>query len=608
MLLLILWLEQTPYLRGFLNLLYEDMYQRRSDKTKTRFCFAPRLLIYFKLMTDIQEKIKKLLAGALNKLGLEAEISLEYPKVLSHGDFATNVALLLAKEKKTSPLNLASAIAAEIPSDPDIEEIQAVPPGFINFRLSAGYFKKSLEKILAEKEKFGRGGKKGKIIIEYTDPNPFKEFHIGHLMSNTIGEAISRLLEWSGADIKRACYQGDVGVHVASAIWGLKELGLPSGVATLPEKMAFLGRAYALGAAEYEKKKSEIDLLNKEIYEKTNPETNEIYQKGRQWSLDYFESIYKILGTKFDFYFFESEGGIIGKKIVLDNLGKVFEESEKAIVFRGEKYGLHTRVFVNSFGLPTYEAKELGLAKIKYEKYPYDRSIVVTGNEINEYFKVLLSAMSLVFPELALKTKHISHGMLRLPTGKMASRKGEVITAKSLIDLAKEEVVKKMDVTRFKDQKEKENIAETIAIGAIKFSILKRSPGHDIIFDMNQALSLEGDSGPYLQYTATRANSVLEKAKIAGVSVGVTKGENQELERLLSRFSDIVEIAEKSLSPQYIADYLLDVAQAFNNYYNNVMILDSSEEAPYKVALTAAVSQVLTNGLHILGIKVPVKM
>jgi arginyl-tRNA synthetase len=559
-------------------------------------------------MTDPKEKVKTLVEKALAKLGFSADVSVEYPKLLSHGDFSTNVAMILAKEKKTSPLNLASSIVAEIPSDPDIAEATAVAPGFINFRLAPTFLTDCVGRILKEKENFGRGRETGKTIIEYTDPNPFKEFHIGHLMSNTIGEAISRLFEWGGGEVRRACYQGDVGIHVACAVWGLQELGLPPEEATTAEKVAFLGRAYTLGAAEYEKKKSEIEILNKKIYEKSDPTINALYEKGKAWSLEYFESIYKILGTKFDYYFFESEGGVVGKQIVLQNLGKIFEESEKAIIFRGEKYGLHTRVFVNSFGLPTYEAKELALAKIKADKFSYDLSVVVTGNEINEYFKVLQKAMSFIFPELAAKNRHISHGMLRLQSGKMASRKGQVITALSLINATKEEVLKKIDSARFSSEEEKEKAAEIIAVGALKFTILKRAPGHDIIFDMREALSLEGDSGPYLQYTAVRAKGVLEKARAAGISPDPQKISATDLSRLLCRFPEIVKQAGIGPSPQYLAEYLLHLASAFNGFYASKMIVDDSPEAPAKVALAAAVATTMENGLSILGIKTPSKM
>ena len=561
-------------------------------------------------MINIKEKIEEFIKVALTELSLKGEIVLEHPGLLEHGDFSSNIAMALAKERKTSPFKLAEEIVSKIKKDDYIKKIEAVPPGFINFYLSNKFFAESLNSILKEAKDFGRSKELvgQKIMIEYTDPNPFKEFHIGHLMSNSIGESISRLIEWGGAEVKRACYQGDVGMHVAKAIFGLLKLGLPSESATLREKVSALGKAYVLGAEEFERNHAEIDAINKKIYEKSDREINELYVKGRAWSLEYFEEIYKKLDTKFNFYFFESESGGIGGEIVRKNIGKIFEESDGAIIFRGENYGLHTRVFINSFGLPTYEAKELGLAKIKYDKYSYDTSIVITGNEVNDYFKVLLQALTLVFPELAKKTRHISHGMLRLPTGKMSSRKGEVVPAEDLFAVLEEAVNKKMGPERFASAEEKKEIAEIVSIGAMKFSILKQSPGRDIIFDIQKAISLEGDSGPYLQYTATRANSVLEKARAAGILPKINEAKSGELERCLYRFPEIIKTARENLSPQYVADYLLDLAQAFNNYYNQVMIIDDSNESPYKVALAAAVAQVITNGLNILGIKVPKKM
>ena len=270
-----------------------------------------------------------------------------------------------------------------------------------------------------------------------------------------------------------------------------------------------------------------------------------------------------------------------------------------AVVFHGEKFDehLHTRVFINSEGLPTYEAKELGLAKIKYEAYPYTKSVVVTGNEINDYFKVLLEAMKQIFPDLEKKTKHISHGMLRLTTGKMSSRTGDVITAESLIDEVKEKV--KGD--------------EAVAIGAIKYMILRQSIGNDIIFDIEKSVSTEGDSGVYLQYSYARTNSLLEKAKVAGVStwqvdtpMGVRK--MHELEKLLYRFPEVVERSMKEYAPNYLTTYLTELAGSFSNLYAAEQIISDSPESPYLIAVTKAFNIVMKNGLTILGIPTPERM
>ncbi len=528
---------------------------------------------------------------------------------LDKGDYTTSVAMVHAKELGKNPIELAEEIKKELENKDKIRakelenvlKIEVVKPGFINFFLSPEYFA-TLNTELEGKLFDGQ-----KIIIEYTDPNPFKEFHIGHLMPNVIGEAISRIIEKNGAEVQRANYQGDVGLHVAKAVWSMKN-------------GTDLMSAYAEGHKAYtedETAKAEIVEINKKIYYKSDDEINSLYESGRQKSLLYFEVMYKILGTKFNHYFFESEVADFGKETVLKNVGNVFTESEGAVVFKGEEYDkkLHTRVFVNKEGLPTYEAKELGLAKLKYDTCPYDVSIVITGNEINEYFKVLLKAMSLVFPELASKTKHISHGMLRLPEGKMSSRTGNVITAESLITKVEEKVKEKVDSRISPEQSEGYKLSETdvatVALAAIKYTILRQAIGGDIIFDFDKSISFEGDSGPYLQYATVRANSILKKADgVVSVSKKLPDGwQTTNLERLLERFPSIVERAGQEYAPHYITTYLTELAGEFNSFYASGKIIDETDKSSdYRLGITETFVRVMTNGLSLLGISVPEKM
>lgn len=555
----------------------------------------------------IKEQIEKLIIEALAKIGAtNVNFDVEHPTDLSHGDYSTNVAMVLAKDTGKKPAEIAQEIVKVLSnsSPEEIEKVEIAGPGFINFTLSKRFFSNSLKNILSEGENFGKNkslsGKK--VIVEYTDPNPFKEFHIGHLMSNTIGESISRLIEWSGAETKHACYQGDVGMHVAKAIWG--KMNPPAGGPNLT-----WGEAYALGSRAYEENKEEIVDLNKKIYERSDEKINELYDQGKKESLEYFDEIYKKLGTHFDYFFFESESAEYGKKLVEENTGRIFEESEGAIVFRGENYdkSLHTRVFVNKEGLPTYEAKELGLAKIKHDKYPYDLSVVITGNEVNEYFRVLLAAMKQIFPDLAEKTHHLSHGMLRLPGGKMSSRTGDVITAESLIEEVKNQIAGKAFANVRDMSPEK---MEQVAVGAIKYSILRQAPGKDIIFDIEKSISLEGDSGPYLQYTRARINSVLEKAS----SLSIQAVPNEEaaifpIEKILYRFPEVVERAQEDFAPHHVLTYLVQVAGEFNSFYAmNVIAEPSDPLSSHKCAIASAVHTILQNGLLLLGIPSPDKM
>lgn len=573
----------------------------------------------------MKEQITEIISDGLKALGAQdVSFTVEHPAELSHGDFSTNAALIAGKKLGTNPVEFALSLVEEIGKNQpkEIEKVEVAGPGFINFYISASYFSEHIGGILKAGEKYGRNAslKGKKIIVEYTDPNTFKEFHIGHLMSNTIGEALARIIEWNGAKVVRACYQSDVGLNIAKAIWGMTAhlKHKPEKSAPLSDKVAFLGKAYALGSQSYEESedaKKEMDALNKVIFEKSDKKVNELYDWGKEVSLEHFEEIYKVLGTKFDYNFFESEVYKTGLKIVEEFLEKgIFEQSEGAVIFPGEKHGLHTRVFVNKFGLPTYEAKELGLNKIKFDKIDPDLSIIITGNEVNEYFRVLLKVMSLVYPAIAEKTVHLGHGMLRFAEGKMSSRKGNVVTGESLLGDVKNMVEEKIKDRPF-DAKEKARVAEEVAVAAIKYTILRQSPGRDIIFDPEQSLSFEGDSGPYLQYSATRAGSVLRKAEEEKLSVSSHIEPSSEpqpwdsLQKMLIRFPEVMERAEKERAPQLLVTYLTELSGLFNSFYGAQKIADAKDPtSPYKLAVTQAFHIVLQNGLAAIGIASPASM
>ena len=299
---------------------------------------------------QIKNILEKIIGEALKSLSLpETGFVVEHPTDLKMGDYSTNAGIKTGKSKE-----IFDYIKQKLPKE--IEKAEIAGPGFINFYLSKDFFVDTIKQVVKKKEGWGKNKnlKGQKIIVEHTQPNPFKEFHIGHLMNNAIGESIARILKASGAKVKTASYHGDKGLHVAKAVWALNE-GIE------------FEKAYAYGNKAYEEDenaKQEITLLNKVIYDETDKKVNEVYEKGKTASLKHFESIYENLGSNFDFHFFESDAGEIGKDLVLKNEGKVFEKSENAIVFQGENFEpkTHTRVFLNREELPTYEAEELGLA------------------------------------------------------------------------------------------------------------------------------------------------------------------------------------------------------------------------------------------------------
>jgi len=564
----------------------------------------------------MQDKIKKLISDALKKLDIESvDFVVEHPEDLKNGDYSTNVAMVCAKNLKQNPKDLAEKISGAIEKTKEIEKVQAVG-GFINFYLSQEFFANSVKEIL-ENNNFGQNkilsGKK--IMVEYTQPNPFKPFHVGHLMSNAIGESISRMVEFSGAHTVRANYQGDVGLHVAKAIYGLQKFSMPDETQTISIQAQYIGECYSKGSNLYdtdENIKKEIDEINKKVYDKSDVEINKIYDWGRKLTLEAFEEIYKTLGTKFDDYFFESEMAVAGQKIVKDNLGSVFVESDGAVVFKGEEHDpkLHTRVFITKTGLPTYETKELGLTKKKFEKENPDLSIVITAHEQEEYMKVVRQALMLIDDKIAERMKHIVHGMMRLASGKMSSRKGNVVTGESLIEDSRAEIAEKIKDRDFTEE-EKKQVASDVGVAALKYSILKQSIGGDIIYDFEKSISFEGDSGPYLQYSYARAQSVLKNAEKENIKISVDNllTEISETEKLLYRFSEVVLYSTEKFESHHIANYLIELARVYNSFYGNTKIVDKNDaSSPYKLALTHAFATVMKNGLNLLGIKVPEKM
>lgn len=546
------------------------------------------------------------------------------------GHYSTNLAMRLAKAQSKKPLELAESLAAKIRSDAPsdfFEKVEVASPGFINFWLSQKTLHGAFQHAANNDEHYGTGDsmKHKTVMVEFTDPNPFKLFHIGHLMSNAIGESFSRLFESAGAKVLRVNYQGDVGLHVAKAIWGMQRLSTQDGGRKMPGekdalqlKMQFLGDAYVAGSVAYGDKsgggepgaKEAMDAINEKIYSRTDGAINDLYDMGRRWSLEYFETIYQRLGTKFDHYFFESEVGTEGLALVRAH-EDIFKESEGAIIFPGEAYGAHTRVFVNARGLPTYEAKELGLNQEKFELYPLDLSLIVTGNEIVGYFKVLFAAMKLVIPDVAAKTQHIPHGMLRLPQGKMSSRTGDVVTAESLIDEVKVALAEKVSEKSELSARERAEATEKLAIGAIKYSILKQNPGQDIIFDFNTSLSFEGDSGPYIHYTYARLRSILRKAEWDGGTPSDVRLEfldspvEATLIRKIVEFSDAVARAGELYAPHSIALYVYKLAAIANKFYETTPILkdDNAARRTARLMLVSVAARTLRSGLGLLGIE-----
>ncbi len=619
----------------------------------------------------ITDHLRHLVRDALASLGRDVspdDIVLEYPADMAHGDYATNVAMRIARpaaavagKNKTNPRALAEEIAEKMRerAGEDIARVEVAGPGFINITLSASYYAGMVRAACEAGGDWGRGAAfdGGRFLVEHSSPNLFKPLHIGHLVNNVIGESIVRTLRFSGAEVTTLSFPSDVSPGIAKAVWALIEKGWHRDLT-----IARIGEAYVYGTAQYDADASaqgEMDTINTALYKREHGEALEVYLAGRDLSLSYFKEMMARLGSTFDHIIFESEAEDVGKEMVRDNVPAVFQESDGAIIFKGSEHGLFDNVFINSAGFGTYLAKDLGLLKLKRERYDFDRSITVADIEQKPHFQLVAKAASLIEMGTSTslgvhKSEFVHHGRLRFAGGeKISSRLGNVPLVEELLKTVKEEITTRFERTiqgsADENSLENENAkteesasekvlgspslrsarhfsyadssvfapsdtdVEKIAIGALKYAIARVSSGKNIIFDMERSLALEGDTGPYIQYTAVRAGAVLEKAPKTHLETGFLSGlpadhAPEEVARLLARFPETVALSAKHYDQHHIAHYLYELASAFNSWYAREQILDGSPREAYKLALTQAVRHTLTNGLSLIGIEVPERM
>jgi arginyl-tRNA synthetase len=525
------------------------------------------------------------------------------------GEYATSVALQLAKQVGKSPREIADILAAKI-SENLATEVQAVSvagPGFINIRLTDQALVAAMHSPAAQP----LAGKR--VLVEYSDPNPFKPLHAGHLYTTLVGDTIARLVQHAGAETIRLNYGGDVGLHVGKSLWAiLRALGGENvdTLTTVPEadRPSWLGERYIEGNNAYEDDetaKAEIIAVNKRVYElHANGDHSspfaQIYYTTRQWSYDYFAVLYEQLQViPFDRYIPESEVTPLGLQTVeAQRATGVFKDSGGAVVFEGEPYGLHTRVFINSAGLPTYETKDVGLSLTKWQDYHFDESIIITASEQAQYMQVVIKAIEQFAPEPAQRTRHLTHGVVKLQGGiKMSSRTGNVVTALEILAAA-----------RRAGADTNTNPSEDTILAAVKYAFAKSRVGGDIVYDPEESIALEGNSGPYLQYAHARARSIIQKSQ-NNDTVEITELTDGEraLVRKIGTYNEAVDLATNERMPHHVCTYLYELAQTFNRFYENNRVIDDEREA-LRLQLVKQYADVLQQGLGLLGITAPDKM
>jgi arginyl-tRNA synthetase len=548
-------------------------------------------------METIKNFIQRIILDLYNQ-NIDVELTRTDPQF---GDFATNCALQLGKKMKKNPRDVANEIVSALQqqSHDEIHEVTVAGPGFINIRISD-------HALLISMNAHSTKSRNGlSIVIETNNPNPFKAMHIGHAFNAILGDTIANLIEESGAHTHRVSYHGDVGSHVGKSMYSLLRFinGDIRKLTSIPknERNSFMSKMYAEGAKAYkenEAAKTQIDELAKQSFTREDLLYAEVYELCKAWSFEQIDEIVAMLGNKpIERRFLESEADCRGVEIVKSHVPDIFQESDGALIFPGSLHGSFDNVYVSARGLGLYGARDLGLMKLKQEAFHPDKSYIVTAEEQRAYFIGVLAAADLCMPERKGSTVNISTGMVKLPTGKMSSRSGDVVEISWLFDQI-------ADAIRERDG----DASDQFIAGVLRYQFLKVRIGSDVVFNIHDAASIEGNSGPYLQYAHARARSILQKSKAALVqTVQILEADERTLVLKLTEYYDVISRAIDDLTPHIICTYLYELSQQFNRFYENNRVIGDPRESE-RLYLVKSYAEILKSGLDILGIYAPEKM
>jgi arginyl-tRNA synthetase len=533
---------------------------------------------------------------------------------------------------------IAEQVKGQIGAVPGISRVEAVK-GYLNLYFATSeYARRVVDEVLEAGADFGRGTQKtDRVMVEYAQPNMLHSFHIGHSRTTLLGESLARIAEFAGFDTIRATYPGDMGLGVITVMWAYDKFYKGQEPQGIHERGQWLLKLYIEASTLLEKtddetpeetaRRESYDAERREMlrkWEARDPYVRDLWATLREWSLDEFRDILQMMDVHMDVWFYESEANELGKEIVDELIAKGIAEDERShggpvIVKIDEKLGstkekYRTMVILRSDGSALYSTNDLALAKQKFEQYHVDRSIYVVDFRQELHFQQIFKILELWgFPQ-ASKCYHLSYGYVTLPEGAMSARRGRVVLFKEVYDEAVRRVLAVESERSGNIQPdERIKIAEQIGLGALVYSILSVDNNKHIVFDMDEALSFDGRTGPYIQNAHVRANSILKKANAqtsdlppATFDFELTKHEIELIEQI-SRLPDTVQQAANEYRPLVMAAYAYDLANAFHSFYHAVPVLQSTGEnmKNARLRLVAAAKQALANALRLLDIKAP---
>ena len=591
---------------------------------------------------SIVNQVKPLVVKALKDLYgqdfSEQELTINTTKPEFEGDY-TLVLFSFVKQLKKSPEQLGSEIGeALVKANPDIFTAHNVIKGFLNLTVADNYWLSFLHKNYAD-TKFGSKPANGqKVMVEYSSPNTNKPIHLGHLRNNFLGWSVAQMLKESGYETIKSCIVNDRGIHICKSMIAWQQFAngaTPQSTHTKGDH--FVGEYYVKFNDEYKKQVEELVTggMKKEDAEKEapimkgtqqmlvdwengKPDVIELWKKMNGWVYEGFDVTYKRIGSDFAKMYYESETYLPGKRFVEEGLkqGVFFKKEDGSVWIDLTDEGLDEKLVLRKDGTSVYITQDLGLAEEKYEDFKYDESIYVIADEQNYHMKVLKLILKKLGKPYADGIYHLSYGMVELPSGRMKSREGTVVDADDMIDemvnVAKnktEELGKVKDFTEV----ELTELYDTIALGALKFFLLRVDPKKRMIFNPEESIDFHGFTGPFVQYTHARIKSILRKqAGFISPEPGVSSlfKLEKDLVIMLEQYPAIIEQACLEHNPSVLAIYVFNLAKSFNTFYteHSVMNAESEEKKQLRLQLSAMTANVIASGMSLLGIKVPERM
>ena len=559
-------------------------------------------------------------------------------------EFEGDITLLiypLLKFIKINPEKLAQTVGQYLSTNNKYVEKFNVVKGFLNLTLTDSFYLNEF-KMIFSKSIYGHkpiSKSSSKIMVEFSSPNTNKPLHLGHIRNNLLGYSISKILEANGNKVIKTQIINDRGIHICKSMVAWKKFG--NGETPFNSKIKgdqLVGKYYVVFETEY-KKEIEI-LVNKgksedyakqnapliveakqmlKLWESNDPDVRSLWLKMNKWVYDGFTETYKKLGVHFDSYYYESNTYLLGKKIIDKGIksGVFFKKDDGSVWIDLTDYGLDEKLLLRSNGTSVYMTQDLGTAYNRLEDIPDLNGMIYTvGNEQDYHFKVLFLILKKLGFNWSKSLHHLSYGMVDLPSGKMKSREGTVVDADDLID---EMTNKAKNITEssgkleFISKEKRNSLFSTIALGALKYYILKVDPKKRILFDPEASIDFNGNTGPFIQYTYARIKTLINNVEGKTFSIDESlkiEYKEKELIKHLGRYPEIIFLAGNQYSPAIIANYLYDLVKSYNTFYQNINILktDNLKLQNFRIALSKKVAEVIKNASYLLGIEVPNRM